>query len=732
MKASSGMLVSVGLIVLACASTILVFVTRDVASTSESAGREQNLFASFRSEDVTRLELQKNGQKLRIERSVAANGSAEFKLVEPVREIADPAIVDKFLSTLGSAHALRPVEQGPTATSLGLEKPTLRIFAQAPQRSYQLELGGPAPTPEGARYVRISVDHEPARVLVVEKAVADDLVVELDSFRLRSLIAVNEADVTRISITSPKLSIRLQRSSGTNFSIDAEHQSKVLANRETLKTFFFQLSRLTASVFLSASEAEAALGAQPAHFEIELKGAPSKLSFDVGGSCPGDASQLIVVRRAPDIQRACAPRELEATLGLEASDFVDRRAFSLHADEVEELDIAGGKGKFSLLRKGSGFVLHTASETPVELEAGNQRISELLEAEGELAGQAAGEHALEPGKLNAFGLDPAPITVTLRSSAARDADVVQQVVRAGNRDQHGNLLVYREQDGIVLRIPRELSRGFAIDSTLLYARKLTEFGLSSFIFAEIEHKGAKEVLRRVSNGLTLDEPKGFAPDGVLGSDLVQALGALTAERFVADRDDGSFGLQRSSLRVHFAFKNGEGVEVEHQLRFGDETALGVFASLEDDGPVFILARSVRDTCQLSLLNRTVFPTSSDAFSSISLEAHGRSLSLVRQGERLLVTPAGSFPQDRVPELLEALANLRPEAALHSGRALPGEGFSAPSLTLRLTPRQGPTQTVSFGAGDSWRSTSVFYVRVSDVDATFVMAQSKVRALRDAL
>jgi hypothetical protein len=219
---------------------------------------------------------------------------------------------------------------------------------------------------------------------------------------------------------------------------------------------------------------------------------------------------------------------------------------------------------------------------------------------------------------------------------------------------------------------------------------------------------------------------------VLSSDLIQTLGALTAERFVADRDDGSFGLQRASLAVRFAFKNSEGVKVEHHLRFGDETALGVFASLDDDGPIFVLSRSVRDTCQLSVINRALFPTSSDAFSAITLEGHGRRLQLVRQGERLTVRPAGSFPQERVPELLEALSDLRPEAALHSGAALPGEGFSTPSLVIHLSPRQGALQTLSFGAGDSWRSTSVFYLRVSGVDATFVIAQSKVRALSDAL
>jgi hypothetical protein len=168
------------------------------------------------------------------------------------------------------------------------------------------------------------------------------------------------------------------------------------------------------------------------------------------------------------------------------------------------------------------------------------------------------------------------------------------------------------------------------------------------------------------------------------------------------------------------------------LNFGSETPLGVYATLDEAGPVAVLQRSVRDACDTLLINRSVFPTMADAFSAISIEAHGRSLRLERRGEELSPVPASAFPKDRVADVLEALGNLHPEAAIHTGPALPGEGLEKPSMTLRLTPKVGPAQTVSFGAGDSWRSTSVFYLRVAGIDATFVMAQSKVRALSDAL
>jgi Domain of unknown function (DUF4340) len=720
LKLTRGTILNAGIALLACASVALVVATRNVASTKDSEGRAQNLLAVFRAEEATRVELGRGEQKIAFVRLGNDAGSAAFSLIEPVRELADATTVDKFLSALGDARTLRPVDRGPALSAFGLDQPALRIAVQTPKRAYHVALGAPAPTPMGARYVQVDTGDGAPSIYVVSKAVADDLNVELDAFRLRSLVSVSEADVTRISIASPTLNVALRRTTGTSFVV--EGGGKALADRETVRSLFFQLGRLTATEFLSAADAEAALGPERARFVLETKESKIPVAFDAGGSCPSDPSQLVIVRRSPDAQSGCAPRELEATLKLNASDFPDRHPFSLHADEVEELDIAGGSRKFALVRKGTGFVLHENAETQVELEAGNQRIQALLDAQGE---------PVENAKLSELRLQPALSTVTLRSSAARDADVVQQVVRVGNTSPSGELFVYREQDGVVLRVPHEHARAFALDSTLLYARKLTEFGPSSFVSAQIDQNGRKQLLRREGPALHLDLPKGFEPDGVLSSDLIQALGALTAERFVADKDDGTFGFAHSPLSVRFAFKKDDGTQTRI-LRFGSETALGVFATLDDGGPVFILSRSVQDACSALLINRANFTGSPDALSAFTLAARGRTLRLERQGDRFVAVPSGALPADRVSEVLDSLADLRPEAGIHVGPAEPAEGFAKPTLTLHLTARVGAVQTVTIGAGDAWHSTSVFYMRVAGIDATFVVAQSKVRALSDAL
>jgi hypothetical protein len=722
MKLSRPLVINALVLALGATSLVAVLATNGSVTTKDSAGREQNLLPVFRTEDVMGLELSNNGEPFRLERVTQTDaGSAAFELVAPVKELADAATVDKFLAGLGSAKALRPVADSLSRAVLGLDPPSSRIVVRTTKLSYELDLGSKAPSPEGARYVEVKGPGTPAKRLLIAKSVAEDLAFDLDAFRLRSVISVSQADVTRVTIKSPTLDVRLVRGAGKAFLVDQE--PKVRADRETVSSLFFQLGRLSANRFLNNAEAEAALGPNPAQFALEIKGAQSPLRFQVGGSCPGDDTELVLVRQAPNAQSACVARELEATLGLKRDAFLDEHAFSLHVDEVEELTIDSGQSKFRLVRKGTSFVLHTKTDSDVELEPGNQRIGDLLEARGSIVAGA------KPSEL---GLDPAENKVSLRASGSSEADALVEVVRVGHKNPAGNLFVYREADGVTLEIPRDQAHAFAQDSTLLYSKKLSEFGPSSFISAEIAAGAGRQVLSRGANGeLQLESPKGFAPDGGLSADVIQALGALTAERFVADADDGSFGFSHSPLNVHFSFKNEASAKTSHTLVFGDETALGVYATLDQGGPVFVLPRTVQETLDTLLVNRSVFSAEPASLASFALEQGGRTLRFERHGEHFEPTKAGSLPEDRMPDLLEALGNLRPEAAIHIGPAELAEGFSKPILSLSIAPKIGPAQTVTIGAGDSWRATSVFYLRVAGVNATFVIAQSKVRPLTAA-
>jgi len=718
MRLSRGVLVNGGVALLGAASIIGVLATTNWVSTKESAGREQNLLSAFRAEDVISLELAQKGQKVALRRTQASDGGvADFELTSPVRERADPDAVEKFLRTLAGAKALRPVENT-NATQLGLDDANLRISVKLDRTSYELELGGPAPAPSGAHYVEVSAAGESPKTFVIDKSVAEELALDLDAFRSRGIVSLAQSDVTRIAIQSPKLTVTLVHDKGRAFLLDGIPSMR--ADRDVVNALFFQLGRMTANRFLGAPEASAAIGATPAHFAIQAKDPTGTTRFDVGGACPGDDSQWVLVRQAPTAQSACTTRELEATLELTKDSFIDRHPFSLRSDEIEELTIESGAEKLRLVRRGTGFVLHQKTDSDVTLEAGNQRLTDLLDVTGTV---------VEKPELAALGLDPGRAKVSLRSAAGSAADVIEEVVRVGDKTSAGDLYVLREGDGVVLLLPRDHARAFRLDSTLLYDKKLTVFGPSSFISAEITRPGGRELLTKNAAGNPeLEIPKGFGADGSLSGDVMQTLGALEAERFVADGDDGSFGFAHSQLVVRFAYKTEQSPKVERTLRFGDDTTLGVYATLDEHGPVFVLPRSVRDTLDTLLVDRNVFTLDTASLLAFTLEANGRSLRLERRGEHFEPGKAGDFPADHVPALAEAIGDLRPEAAIHTGAAEAAEGFAKPILVVHLMPKAGATQTLTFGAGDSWRGTNVFYLRVAGVDATYVIAQAKVRAL----
>jgi hypothetical protein len=83
-------------------------------------------------------------------------------------------------------------------------------------------------------------------------------------------------------------------------------------------------------------------------------------------------------------------------------------------------------------------------------------------------------------------------------------------------------------------------------------------------------------------------------------------------------------------------------------------------------------------------------------------------------------------------VLEALATLRAEAAVHTGKPQPSEGFSAPALEITADPSPGlgGSRRIRIGAQEVFRGLPVRYARVDGIDATFVIAENKLRPVLD--
>ena len=147
------LLVNGALLALALGTLGVVWATREAPTTAELTARKNKLLLDFKKQQVSRLVLSQDGRELQLE----ATAPGEFRIVKPWPERADVATVSQLLGSLDLASTLRSAEDVTTAQA-GLDPNALRIRVEMGAKTATLALGGPAPSPTGARYAEVTED----------------------------------------------------------------------------------------------------------------------------------------------------------------------------------------------------------------------------------------------------------------------------------------------------------------------------------------------------------------------------------------------------------------------------------------------------------------------------------------------------------------------------------------------------------------------------------------------
>jgi hypothetical protein len=712
MKLGRTELSSLLLALAAIASVVLVLATRNAPTTSERDARAKNLLPVWHEDAIRRLSLEHDGSTFSLERT-----SDGFRLLTPESEPADDAAAHKFVSQIGFLAPVRRLEGG-DLHSHGLERPRATLRLEMGEQKLVLVLGDDAPGPAGGAYVALDGSGS-ARLGAVISAEAVKLFrTRADDLRRAALVTLGERELRAVTLERPNGKLTLTHGAALGFRLDGGER----ASRDASAPLFAALARLTATRFLGVAGAEQARGNAPIT-RVTLTPRDASVpeeKLELGGACPDARDEVIAVVRAPLVRAACVSADALAPLAVEADALADRYPFAARKDEVEAFALEHEGKKLALERQGTGFVLRAPSESQVALEAGNRRLEAVVRATAE---------PVEHPDAKALGFVPPHGLATLRV-IGDDDKAHEERVEIGKTAPDGTLYLRRSEDGRVLALGRDAARAFQVDATLLHSPKLLDFALSSLVELELsapEH----QLVRRVASGFELVEPPGFEDDGELTTEAVLALGSLTASRFVADEDDGSFGLGTPTLTARARLDPGDAGTNEYMLRVGRATPGGYFAALAEKPGVCVIERSVVERLGTLLVSRAAFMIEPSTLARVTLDTPKQELVLERRNGEL-VAKTGDTPPAAIANALEALASLRAEGALHTGPARPSEGFAAPSLRVRLEPKPGlgKARVYRFGATDSYRDEAARNARVEGVDATFAIADAKLRPLFD--
>ncbi len=729
-------LVSIVLVVVALGLVIAVVVTTGHVTTSEKEARAHNVLGAWRQDDLSRIEIDRTGKKkLVLEREPADDaGQSGWRMLEPIRGEAEDFSVDKLLGALQFATVVRRIKPAEVnEKAFGLDAPRMVVHLAMGRIHYELALGKAAVSPKGAAYLRLGGQNVPRPgVVIVEQTLVKALSVNADELRGRLMMPYVSTDLSHLDLEGEGGTRKLRRAKhwdGWRFD-GMQHDFAV--GRAPLDRVLLQFARTKADHFITKQAADKAqTGARTVRITMRPsdKQQPEGV-VTVGGRCPDSKHDVVAIREKPDPAFACVPGNVMQGLSTPAAQLLDRGLFSLHQDEVESLTIVEGKKKLELERKNKGFMMRSPERADVDLEPGNKRIEALLAVRGKL---------VDSPDEKQLGLDPPAGHITLKSAAETESRVVTETLSIGKPSADGSVAVQRERDGAVLELDRDSARALAADASLLRKRQILDFSASELSSIDLHVGAVHEMLERTGAGAyRLTSPAGFDVDAGLASDLAEALGSLSADRWVADRDDGSFGLDKPIVQASLTIHQKEAGVDKRTLIVGAPTTGGNYARMKNDQGVFVLPRSVVETLRTLLFSRSGFVVRPGSASRIVLSTQHDKVELSRRGNKY-VQSGGSVQLStaNIQQITDALSTLRAEAAVHVGPARPSEGLDKPALTVRveLAAADGGAPVVTtwhIGNGDSWRDMSIHYARIDGVNATFVIARSKIKRLLDAL
>lgn len=788
------------LVVAATVSVVAVLVTRNTWTSAERMVRSNHLVVGYRAAEIQRITLLVGGRKLVLARgrdaaqaddpldpfrdddeSSDAQERPRWEFVEPYQGEAEEAAVDSLLRAIEFAPFLRKVDDATfSRRAAGLDAPQQTIELEMGSVRTRIHVGAVAPTPPNARYVEIGGEGTANKgVYVVSEATVKELLVSPDAFRVRQVVPYGAASLAEVRLRGDGKEVVMTASDHGDWRLVTAGKP-VRLDRAAVQRLFAALSRSRAEQFVS----DVASFDVEAPARVEATFAPkakdkSPLTVRFGGACPTDSSlSLAVVEATPPLGACTVPLHLDTFL-TRLPELLDRHLFDRHTDAVEELRVKAGERALELARRQEGWAMRLPEPGVVERDVGDAYVASILDVQGELTEKP--EIALTP-----------VATLSVHESRADEQQRAESVDVFAATSAEPRLWAHRHADDAWLALSPKHKSLFVPNVLLLKATQLFSLEANQLASVRIETSNWTQSFHytRGPGGCSLEAPSGYHADSALCLDIIDELRVLRAKRWVAEADDGSFGLQQPGVRVTFTLGGNSGAATsgaeatagdrghahhgdephdhepppeqsgrplagapadvatgERTLWVGGRSPDGAyFARLSTDPAVFTLRPSVVEALSTLVVDRAPFLFDPQTVESLLVRSSAGEVKLRRLGDELI----GGDVADPLA-LVDALSMVRPEAAVtllrtgSSAAAPESYGFTRPLLDITVKrrvddgtalPGDAPVREFRWvvGRGDVYRGIGIYYAMpvTSGPSAVFALPREVVQRLLDAL
>ena len=726
--------------VAAVLAAFIFFYERHLLSTGDVEDRADRLLPTFVRDRVTKLEIEREGGRVVLERERAEGAEegelGEWVLVEPVRADTDFDAVDSVLGALEWADARRTIEgvSAQDRATFGLDEPRLRAFFTVAGERVPVAFGGEDPQASG---VYASLGDE-----TIAYVVGKDLFEALDhdASWLRTKELLVEAGAARAS------RLRLEGAAGTRvlekrggqWWLTEPHEGWAAAR--AVNELLRGLEGLRAERFVADDpESLAQYGLDEpmhlAHFERPRgDGAETvEATLRIGRSC--DESEGQVYARVDEGPVVCVTAESVAGLGKTAEELRESRLVTARDEEVQRVDLVSGNRRLELYREEGEWKMRSR-QGPREIEAtaDPQAVADFLR--DARAVTARSFVRADDAAVRERGLGSPVATLTIVTPGEESGEETTAVVRVGRASS--GTWARRGEEPTLLEIDETAIDVLDTSPTRFRARAVIDEHDAQLTRLAIRRRAEREVVERADDGFRVVEPIAVAADDAVMRAIAGALAELSAERFVAEQAAPEHGLAQPRFVVEARFEEPAGGDDDHGhdhgeendapepardpvrnylVRIGAETDDGAYARLDDDPAVFVIDRALVDAIERPVVDRGLLATDERHVARIEIRRGAETITIAKQDGAWQENGAPA-ERDRVEALLRRLETLRATAATSYGPPDATAALARPraTVTVHRTDAAGEPReyTIAFGAA----SPPTVHVRRTDLDVGF--------------
>ena len=539
---------------------------RESVTSKELGERKGRVLPAFVRDKVERLEIERRGKRVVLERAPAKEGALrQFALVAPMQAPADQDMVDRVLGELEWLSARRTLEPltPEDERRFGLHAPRYRVAFTIAGARHKLEIGGEDVHGDGV-YAR--VDGE-SRAHVVPKSVLDVLAHEPGAFRDKQLLPdLTVAWVRKVTLERAGHRSELVKE-GERWWLNADPRGYGDARR--IEALLHALSELRAVRYVEPEQlarAEQALAAPALRIEASVvpdetreDKTPKLLGLAVGGACEGHPGERYA-RALPNGAPVCVREEDLKVFSAGPTELRDLRLMAADPSAVERFQLERAAARNALRRDGESWRADGGTAS-VDRDAVEAWLRDLALARAVRV--LPERHFEQRGSL----------TLELAGGA-------RERIEFGEPDAQGEIVVKRGDEPLLLAFP---------PSSYDLLTPAEERFASLEVWAAHQPSEVQRVTARDAGKLRTWgveggawKPLSAASDaGVEGAErtreLVRALVDLRARAYVSPSPRAGHGLSASATDVELMLRNGKTL----RLQLGAPTSAGAYARVND-------------------------------------------------------------------------------------------------------------------------------------------------------